>query len=235
MNALILMTRVPIPGKTKTRLMKTLSGEECAELHKCFLRDIFKSLEHIKKDVDIFVTYTPEGSFKILEDVIPHYTKNYPQMGDTLGLRMLNSIDKLIRVGYQKVVLIGSDIPDIKAEDIKTAFELLSTNDVVLGPTFDGGYYLIGMKQIYKQLFSDDLKWGYKSVFEGTVDIANKSGLKVGLAAKYRDIDTEEDIINLIERFDNRTLCSNEAPYNTVTYINKLWSDFKNAKRYLNR
>jgi uncharacterized protein len=235
MNALILMTRIPIAGKTKTRLMKTLSGEECAELHKCFLKDIFKSLENIKNDMDIYVTYTPEGSFNILDDITPSYISNYPQVGDTLGLRMLNSIDKLLCEGYKNVVLIGSDIPQLKAEDIKRAFELLDSNDVVLGPTFDGGYYLIGMKKIHSQLFSDSLKWGYKSVFEGTVDIANKSNLKVGLAAKYRDIDTEEDLLNLIERFDNKILFSNEVPCNTIMFINKLWSDFKNAKRHLGR
>jgi uncharacterized protein len=235
MNALILMTRIPIAGKTKTRLMKTFSGEECAELHKCFLKDIFNSLENTKNDVDIFVTYTPEGSFNILNDIIPNNISNYPQIGDTLGLRMLNAIDKLLCAGYKKVVLIGSDIPHLKDEDIKYSFGLLDSKDVVLGPTFDGGYYLIGMKKIHSQLFSDSLKWGYKSVFEGTVDIANKSNLKVGLAAKYRDIDTEEDLLNLIEEFDRKILPSKEVPSNTIMFINKLWSDLKNAKRHLSR
>lgn len=235
MNALILMTRIPIPGKTKTRLMKLLSGEECAGIHRCFLMDIFNTFEALKENTDIFITYTPEDRFNLVQDIIPKYASSFPQTGDNLGERMKNAINSILEKGYEKVILTGSDIPHLKAEDIKNAFELLNTNDIALGPAFDGGYYLIGMKQMYSEIFDEDLKWGYKSVFQGTVDIANKHNLKVGLAEKYRDIDTEQDLLHFIEEFEGKKLDDNIEVLNTITFIKNLWSDLNNVKRYIGR
>lgn len=235
MNALIVMTRIPIPGQTKTRLMKILSGLECAQIHRCFLMDIFNTLKNTKGSADIFLTYTPEDSLGVISDMVPKWISCFPQKGDNLGERMRNSIDILLKRGYEKVILIGSDIPDLCSRDIENAFTVLDSNDVVLGPTFDGGYYLVGMKRIHKEIFGDNLKWGYKSVFEATVDIANKCSLKVGLASKYRDIDDEKDLLNFIERFIEKEHDKSSAPVNTIMFLNKLWSDLENAKRYINK
>jgi rSAM/selenodomain-associated transferase 1 len=235
MKALILMTRIPISGRTKTRLMKMLTGEECAEIHRCFLMDIFNTFKHLKDDIDIFITYTPDNLFHLIEYMVPEYASCFPQKGDNLGTKMMNAIAELLEKKYDKVVLMGSDVPDIQPEDIKNAFELLDENDIVLGPTFDGGYYLVGMKRMHREIFDDNFKWGNKSVFQGTVDIANKCGLKVGLVAKYRDIDTAEDLINFKERIDNGELNNKLSPENTVMYIKKLWSDIKDVERYIKR
>jgi rSAM/selenodomain-associated transferase 1 len=235
MNALILMSRIPIPGETKTRLMKVLSGEECAQIHRCFLMDIFDALEKIKGATDVFLTYTPEDSLGIIKGLVPEWVSSFPQKGGNLGDRMRNSIETLLNRGYKKVILIGSDIPDISAKDIDNAFTALDVQDVVLGPTFDGGYYLIGMKKTHTELFNDNLKWGHKSVFEATVDIANKCSLKVGLASKYRDIDDEKDLLNFIERFVEISCDEKSSATNTIMFINTLWSDLENAKRYINK
>jgi uncharacterized protein len=235
MNALILMTRIPIPGRTKTRLMKVLSGEECAQIHRCFLMDIFNTLKNIKDSTDVFLTYTPEDSLGIINEMVPEWIASFPQKGEKLGERMKASIDMLLKEGYKKVILIGSDIPDLSSKDIEDAFAVLDSDDIVLGPTVDGGYYLVGMKKIHKELFSDNLKWGNKSVFEATVDIANKCSLKVGLASKYRDIDDEKDLLNFIERFIETVQGKDSLPNNTIKFINKLWSDLENAKRYINK
>lgn len=231
MDALILMTRIPIPGRTKTRLMEVLSGNECAKLHRCFLLDIFNTFKAIKEDVDIYITYTPKDSLGIISKMVPEYITCFPQAGNSLGQRMFNSMEMLFNKGYKKVVLIGSDIPDIKSKDIMEAFELLDSKDIALGPTLDGGYYLIGMKKAYEKLFNESIKWGNKSVFAGTVDIANKSGLKVGLAAKYRDIDDKEDLLSFIEEFKDIKSSEGIIPINTIIYVNKLWSDLKSEKR----
>ncbi|AKN30900.1 glycosyltransferase [Clostridium carboxidivorans P7] len=233
MNALILMTRVPIAGMTKTRLMKIFTGTECAQLQQCFLLDLFKMLNKIRKTVDIYITYTPEKSFYLVDHIIPSFIDSFPQQGDDLGNRMNNAIEKLLNKGYSKVILIGSDIPSLQPEDISKAYEELENNDICLGPTNDGGYYLIGMKKNCKKIFNNNLKWGNKSVFEATLAIANNLGYNVGLTTKLNDIDEKEDIEDLIKRVKRGEFNTKLLPYNTVNFIENKWGDVPSAKRYI--
>lgn len=225
MKALILMTRIPIPGKTKTRLIDIFTGEQCAEIHKCFLLDLFSIFEYIKEDVDVFLTYTPEGSLNIIENIMPKYIKSFPQEGETLGERMENAIKNVLNSGYERIVLIGSDIPSIQPEDIIKGFEILESNDICLGTTFDGGYYLIGMKKLYKEVFDESIKWGKKSVLEGTMHIANNLELSIGLVSKHLDIDTKEDIISFKEKVNMGYFLGKVLPKNTVDYLEKIMGD----------
>lgn len=222
MNALILMTRIPIPGKTKTRLMDILTGNECADLHRAFLHDLMVTFEQLK-DIDIFVTYTPDNALHILEDIIPPYIDTFPQSGGDLGNKMYNAIKEVCSKGYEKVVLIGSDIPNLKKEDIRASFQLLGGNDVVLGPTYDGGYYLVGMKIPNEKLFHINKKWGGKSVLESTVDIGNEQGMTIGLSSKYRDIDTKEDLFEF-ERKNKDSLTSHTMGF-IKEWRNCRWSE----------
>ncbi len=231
MKALILMTRIPIPGKTKTRLMEILSPKECAQIHKCFLLDIFNSFEYIKNDIDIFVTYTPENSLDIIKDLIPNYIKCFPQHGEDLGERMSNGIKHILNKGYSKVILIGSDIPQIQPNHTKNAFLALDRSDIAIGPTVDGGYYLIGMKKIHEGIFNSNFKWGNKSVFEETIDLCNKLSLKVELCEKYVDIDTKEDLIEFRKIVLKKTKLKNTIlPKNTIRFLHKYWSEDKDAQ-----
>ena len=232
MKALILMSRIPIPGKTKTRLMNVLSGEECARLHKCFLKDLFSLFDVIKEDVHIFLSYTPDGALHLLKDMMPDYIEAFPQEGEDLGERMANAIEHVLNEGYEKAVLIGSDIPTIEPEDIKEAFKLLDDNHIALGPTHDGGYYLVGMKRLYKDVFDGNLKWGKKSVFEGTLHIANSLGLRVGLAPKRMDIDTAEDISILMDKVEKNQL--SRMPKNTVDYLKGIWGEIDAKRQFKN-
>ncbi|AHM57044.1 hypothetical protein EAL2_c17490 [Peptoclostridium acidaminophilum DSM 3953] len=230
MKALILMTRIPVPGKTKTRLMEILSPEECAALHECFLKDVFAALE-LLDDVDIYVSHTTEGDLDILKAIVPRGVEFLPQKGEKLGERMNNAVAEVLLRGYSKVMLIGSDIPGLQPCDIDDAFSRLDANDVVLGPTLDGGYYLVGMKSLHARIFDDSLKWGNKSVLEGTLDIANKLGLETGLAAKYRDIDTRNDLECFMTFATEGVNHCEVFPQNTVEFLITRWSgDY--AKRY---
>jgi hypothetical protein len=229
-KALILMSRVPKPGKTKTRLMEIFSGEQCANIHKAFLLDLFNVFSAIKEEIDIYLTYTPEEHFHMMEDMIPSFIKCFPQRGETLGIKMANAIQEVLDKGYDEVVLMGSDIPSMQPREIIESFELLKDNDICIGPTLDGGYYLIGMKRLYKQLFTGDLKWGHKSVLECTLGISNKLGLKVGLAKKHRDIDTKEDLVAFIEEIEANSFSNKLLPINTIDFINNNWGAEDNAK-----
>lgn len=224
MNALILMTRIPIPGKTKTRLMGLLTGEECARIHYSFLQDLFSVCDLLKDELDIYITYTPEGNLSIIKNIIPEYIEAFPQQGEDLGERMGYSINKLLKK-YNKVVLIGTDIPELQPRHIKEAFDVLDDKDICLGPTVDGGYYLVGMKKAHDEIFSNNIAWGKKSVLEGTIDIANRRGLKVGLSSKCRDIDTKDDLKIFIDKIKDEKVIWEAYSHNTVSFINSLEED----------
>lgn len=228
MNALILMTRIPIPGKTKTRLMGLLTGEECARIHYSFLQDLFSVCDLLKYELDIYITYTPEGNLSIIKNIIPEYMEAFPQQGEDLGERMKHAINKLLR-NYNKVVLIGTDIPELQPHHIKEAFNILDNKDICFGPTVDGGYYLVGMKKSHDEIFDNNIAWGKKSVLEGTIDIANRRGLKVGLSSKCRDIDTKDDLKVFMSKIKNKKIIWETYPYNTVSFIKSL-----EEERYIN-
>lgn len=228
MNALVLMTRIPVPGKTKTRLMDVMTGEECAFLHIAFLSDLFRTFSELKNELDIFITYSDEGPLSLLDSVMPDCINAFPQEGYDLGEKMYNAIQKILSEGYEKVILIGSDVPDLGSKDIRQAFCGLDDKDIVLGPTYDGGYYLVGMKKPIGEIFHISKKWGGKSVLESTLDIANHKGYRVSLAKKLRDIDVKEDLYEFIR---SHKIQEQTGKSSTMRFL-KEWS-VKNAKRKL--
>lgn len=194
-NALIIFTREPEPGMTKTRMMPYLSPEQCSELHKCMLKDIAK--EASQANADIIVAYTG-GEPLFLRSIMKEGSRfrkgavYIEQRGSGIGDRMENAISDALNMGYRKAVLIGTDIPEIEAESIDAAFAMLDAFDVCLGPTEDGGYYLIGMKDVHHAAF-DVKQYGVGTVYEETVRSMEEAALTVGAADMYADIDTPED------------------------------------------
>lgn len=196
-NALIVFTREPEAGRTKTRLMPYFSASQCADLHRCMLKDISREVR--KADADIVVAYTlGNGSCDSAE---PHFLKEtmgrnavfIKQRGDDIGSRMQNAIEDVLDLGYRKAVLIGTDIPEIEAETIDASLAMLDVCDVVMGPTEDGGYYLIGMKAIHPEAFNVG-SYGMATVFDETAASLMHAGLKVEKAEPYSDIDIPADV-----------------------------------------
>ena len=194
-NALILMTRVPIPGKTKTRLETHFTPEQCAKLHTCFIKDIYETASAV--DADIFVYYTPYKYRHILSGILGSKALLRPQIDGGLGDRMLQTIKECLSEGYDKCLLIGTDIPTISEEMLTTAFFKLDENEIVVGPTFDGGYYLIGMKKAYNEIF-DNTFYGVKSVFENTMLHIRNLGVSCSVINEWYDIDTFTDLQYMI-------------------------------------
>lgn len=205
MNALVIMTRIPIPGKTKTRLEGILTKKQCADIHSCFLKDI---LEESKKIEDIYrcIYHSDEGDLEVLIDIVGEDISLHKQVGETLGDRMENIFIKLFREGYTKIVLIGTDIPEIDKKVIDRSYDLLDKNDIVFGPTLDGGYYLVGMNRVEGIVFDKSIKWGTEDVFKETLEIIKESGLEVAQVEKLMDIDTSEELISLSKRIDERVV-----------------------------
>lgn len=194
-QAVILFTRVPKPGLTKTRLLPVLSPDQCASLHWAFLKDLADLYREL--DAHLFIAYAPDPDWEWLKSVFPN-AGYFPQKGNDLGERMYRVIRKVLDLGYESVILTGADLPMMTAKHIDSGFAALETNDIAIGPTSDGGYYLIGMKKPCREVFRVE-GYGEASVFENTVMAAKNAGLSVGLALPCDDVDTPEDLKALAE------------------------------------
>jgi len=204
-RALILFTRVPIPGMTKTRLMPFLNGEECAELHTCFVKDIYQKAKQV--EADLFVFYTPRDEKNLLTKELGTEAIYMPQHGDDLGARMKNAIGIALRAGYEKVVLIGTDIPQIHPETLRNAFDNLNEKDIVIHPTFDGGYYLIGMKKEYDSIWKIE-RYGTNTVIYDTLQHMKNERLSTAVGQMYYDVDDKEDLRHLYTDIRKGSVCN---------------------------
>lgn len=203
-KAIIVFTRVPVAGQTKTRMMPYLNAAGCAKLHTCFLEDIKDACQGV--EADVFVCYTPKDLEERLYGIFGREVSYFPQEGEGLGERMYRAIAYVLGMDYEGCVLIGTDIPEIRAEHLRLAFRVLEDQDVVFGPTIDGGYYLIGMKEPSRIPFEDQ-SYGHSSVLDNTITGVETHGLRAGLAATLHDMDTKEDLAGYRERMrENRVL-----------------------------
>lgn len=210
-EAIIIFTRVPIKGKTKTRLEGFLTKEGCRDIHISFLKDIKETCKKIKRD--IFIFYTPEGNKNILEDILGDLGEYYVQLGKDLGEKMFNAISCILDKGYNSCILIGTDIPEIKKSHLESAFKSLEKSDVVIGPTVDKGYYLIGMKNSNKAIFENQT-YGKGNVFSNTVGKIRKQNLTYSIMETCLDIDEEEDIYLLYKKIkDKKVNCKYTARF----------------------
>ena len=206
-DAVIVFTRVPMAGKTKTRLMPLLSGEECCLLHKAFIRDLMTVLREACGgsdvvagcDFDIVVYYAPDGAGWELWELMPGVCEFLPQRGENLGDRMYNAICETLGAGYGRCLLVGSDLPLLEAKTISDAFRLLDSYDIVICPTEDGGYYLIGMKEPCEEVFNIE-EYGVSTVLEKTLAAAARAGKMCSIGAVTMDVDDPQDLRVLAEK-----------------------------------
>ena len=146
--------------------------------------------------------------------MIPYFL----QQGDDIGVKMYHAISCVFRMGYEACILIGADIPEVKAEDLQAAFAVLEDKDVVLGPTADQGYYLVGMKKPHREVFENQT-YGYGSVLKNTIEAIRAAGLTYGLIPVHEDIDEPEDIFRYHDRSKKKDR-SNKS--NTAEYVAEL-------------
>jgi len=188
LNHLVIFTRYPKPGHTKTRLIPHLDEADAAQLQKEMTEYTIGQAR--KADVQIEICYTG-GTLEEMQ----HWLGTdfvYTDQGDgNLGERMRDTFEEHFALGAERVVIIGSDCPANGWKNIRQSFQSLQQNDCVIGPAGDGGYYLIGLRKPSPQLF-DGIDWGGDQVFKQTVKAA--SGLMVHLLPRLHDVDLPEDI-----------------------------------------
>ena len=186
-NLIITFTRNPELGKVKTRLAKTIGNPSALAIYKKLLKHTESVLKPLTCDKAVYY------SVKIRVNDIwdSNMYQKHQQNGDDLGERMANAFKNGFKSDYQKIIIVGSDLYDLKTAHINQAFEALENNDVVLGPAEDGGYYLLGMKQFYPKLFQNK-NWGTSSVLKDTLE--NLEQENVFLLDTLNDIDVMDDI-----------------------------------------
>ncbi|MHC1750658.1 MAG: TIGR04282 family arsenosugar biosynthesis glycosyltransferase [Cellulosilyticaceae bacterium] len=200
-KAIIIFTRVPVAGQTKTRLQTVLTPSLCARLHSAFLQDIHAVCQEV--EADAYICFTPSDQKMILEDLLGEIN-SFEQEGHDLGEKMYQAIEFVLSKGYDKCILIGTDVPEITKLDLDEAFDALSKCDLVLGPSLDGGYYLVGMTKPIECVFEKQT-YGSGNVLEQTIQSAKRNGLSWKLIKAYLDVDEAGDLEILIARVKQAT------------------------------
>ena len=186
-KALIIFTRNPELGKVKTRLAKSVGDESALEIYKFLLKHTVAITKNL--NVDKYVFYSENIHREDIWD--PEIFRKKLQTGTDLGEKMQNAFSELFEMGYEKVLIVGSDIFELGQSDIENAFEVLQTTETVIGPATDGGYYLLGMKELNATIFQNK-NWGTATVLEETLaDLRQK---KYVLLEERNDVDYFEDI-----------------------------------------
>jgi len=217
--ALIIFVKSPIPGDVKTRLIPYLTGSEAADLYKCFVADTLRHVNKIEVTAKIQVAYQPHSKASNLEWLgLKSPPELFKQEGRSLGERLIHAFGQAFGRGAQKVVIIGSDSPNLPHNYIDQAFKALEEADVVLGPATDGGYYLIGLSRPCLKLF-DDVSWSTDQVFERTAHNAQSQGYKLRILPTHYDIDTIEDLQTLHNELQIK---GDQAAPTTKKFLNQL-------------
>jgi hypothetical protein len=179
----------------KSRLALHLGKERAAEIYRQLAETVVANLtpQAPEHDYEINLSFAPESTAQQITAWFPQQHLFSPQQGSDLGERMSNAFLRAFADGHAKALLIGSDCPDISRTIVGRGFKQLETNDVVLGPAHDGGYYLIGLRRPEPELFYG-VDWGTGRVLQQTLDRIHVANLTVALLSELRDIDRIEDL-----------------------------------------
>ena len=192
-DILIIFVKHPEPGKVKTRLAATVGHDMALKVYRSLLQrtfEITQPLLEVKKEVH----YGDQPVSGDLWDIAGF--DRYAQTGEDLGARMAHAFQKAFDQGADRAVIIGSDCYELDTQRLQEAFQALERHDSVIGPSTDGGYYLLGMAKPIPEFF-DNKEWSTASVAGDTMADAERLGLSMAILPSLTDIDTEKDLITI--------------------------------------
>ncbi|MEM1172311.1 MAG: TIGR04282 family arsenosugar biosynthesis glycosyltransferase [Cyanobacteria bacterium P01_H01_bin.35] len=194
---LIIFTRYPEPGKTKTRLIPALGAEGAANLQsKMTETTLIKANKLLKRmSLSIEIRFAG-GNLQLMKNWLGSDLKYQEQGTGDLGERIIRAFESAFNQGMKYVVIIGIDCPSLTPEIMLQAFAKLTQSDLIIGPATDGGYYLIGLKKFIPELFQG-INWGTSVVLSKTVASAQKINLAIDYLPELSDIDRPEDLEKL--------------------------------------
>jgi hypothetical protein len=193
-ECLIIFTRYPEPGKTKTRLIPVLGAEGAAILQRQMTEQKLSEVKKLQSFYPLLVeVHFTGGNEQLMQTWLGSSITYKKQSEGDIGKRMAAAFQAAFEEGMNSVVLIGIDCPDLNAKLMSEAFQALNHHDLVLGPAKDGGYYLIGLNKLIPELFRD-INWSTEVVLQQTKNIAHKLNLAVAYLPTLSDIDRPEDL-----------------------------------------
>jgi rSAM/selenodomain-associated transferase 1 len=202
--ALAVMTKAPQAGRVKTRLTPPLSPAEAATLNTCFLRDTAEAILRTAdgKRASGIAVYTPVGAEAAYARILPQEFALVAQRGEAFGERLSAATEDLLQLGFDSLCLIDSDSPTVPEKAFAEAVDILSRDEdsVVIGPSDDGGYYLIGLKKLHHRLF-ELIDWSTEHVLEQTIEAAREIGVPVHLLPTWYDVDDNRTLSRLCREF----------------------------------
>ena len=203
-HALILFVKAPRIGTVKTRLQPELTRDQSLLLYQAMVEDTVRQFSGVGF-CDLKIFFHPADAYEVMKTWLGNQLDYFPQQGNDLGERMYHAIAEMLNQKYDKVALVGSDIPTLDAATMVRAFASMDNYDVVLGPCNDGGYYLIGMKLPQPELFKG-ITWSTNLVLQQTIHRARSAGLEIVQLEKKSDIDTYQEVEELWNYLKKRTM-----------------------------
>ena len=185
-NRLIIFVKAPRPGFVKTRLASAIGPFDAAKAYRVLVENL---LEHLANLSEVELRFSPDDALSEIQPWLGDGWIARPQSSGDLSCRLSSAFVEAFDAGAKRVVIIGSDCPDVTEEDVHAAWAALLTSDVVLGPATDGGYWLIGLRQLQPALFRD-MVWSVPTVLEETLKRAESEHLRVLLLRRLTDVDT---------------------------------------------
>lgn len=186
---IIVFVKNPRLGSVKTRLAETVGDRRALEIYEHLLELTAAAASDVQANRRVWYS----DSIRLNDQFDNNLFDKDVQHGSDLGERMLYSVASGFEAGYQHIVVIGSDCPEVTGELLEKAFTSLNEADVVVGPSKDGGYYLIGFSQYVPAVFKN-ISWSTPDVYPATMEILDRKGLSVSVLDELNDIDTEEDL-----------------------------------------
>lgn len=227
-RTLVIMAKAPRPGRVKTRLAESLSVEAVTEFYRCLLHDtmaLARSLSAVDvaimcpaSDVEELARLTQDQDQGQDQDHDQRAVTVVPQKGEGLAAGLTSVFAHFTAPSSQRVVAFNSDSPHLPASFLESAFDALTVHDVVVGPTHDGGYYLVGAKAAHPALFDGD-GMGTKSALDALLARARGLQLSVGFTDPFYDIDVEDDLTRLAAELQ---LAPERAP-RTAIWLKQFW------------
>lgn len=193
-DCLIVFLRAPVHGQVKTRLARALGADRALELYRCFVNDTLDKVG--QRPFDLKIGYCPAQACQAIQAWLGPAYALFPQAGADLGQKMAHAFEHVFQQGYQRACLLGTDLPDLPVAIIDQAFERLANHDAVLGPSSDGGYYLIGFRAAtYLPAIFHQMPWGGDGVLARTLAVFAQHRAKLHRLPHWHDIDELQDLI----------------------------------------
>ena len=219
-NGVLVFIKSPETGKIKSRLSTSIDKEIVKSIYKLFVQDLLKNLE--KLQYEKIICYHPKNASDEIKKWLGTDYIYLPQTGRNLGERLKNGFIQGFENGFTKLIAIGSDSPDMNIDFFNDAIKNLDSCDTVIGPSIDGGYYLIGFKKnsFYPEVF-DDIPWSTEFVYKKSLDSINKANLKVHILPLWHDVDTIEDLFNLYKNNQNTEFKDSQ----TIEFLSRFFKE----------